>query len=71
MNIPQMLYDSEINFSIETFWDCGFDVRLGDKINGWKDKGYYRDWDSAMVALTAMAVKHYPDSTFTKNMRAL
>jgi hypothetical protein len=26
----QELYDREINFKIEAFWDGGFDVALGD-----------------------------------------
>lgn len=30
------LYRSEINVSIVTFWDMGWDVALGDEINGWK-----------------------------------
>lgn len=30
------LYRSEINCSISTFWDMGWDVRLGDEMNGWK-----------------------------------
>jgi hypothetical protein len=28
------IYDSEINVRISWFWDCGFEVRLGDEING-------------------------------------
>jgi hypothetical protein len=30
----QQLYDSEINFEVSCFWDAGFDVRLGDAVNG-------------------------------------
>jgi len=32
------IYDSEINFKIQCFWDTGFDVYLGDELNGFKDK---------------------------------
>lgn len=30
------LYRSEINCSISTEWDGGWDVKLGDEMNGWK-----------------------------------
>jgi hypothetical protein len=30
----QRIYDSEINAEISWFWDGGFTVRLGDKMNG-------------------------------------
>jgi len=30
----QRIYDSEINAEITWFWDGGFTVRLGDKMNG-------------------------------------
>lgn len=30
----QRIYNSEINFSISTFWDGGFNVKLGDSMNG-------------------------------------
>jgi hypothetical protein len=40
MSILQRLYDSEINFEVARFYDAGFDVRLGDHLNGFvvKDK---------------------------------
>jgi hypothetical protein len=34
MSILQRLYDSEINFEVAGFYDAGFDVRLGDALNG-------------------------------------
>ena len=30
----QKIYGSEINVEIGWFWDCGIEVRLGDKMNG-------------------------------------
>jgi hypothetical protein len=30
MDELQALYDSEINFTISTFWDAGFKWKLGD-----------------------------------------
>jgi hypothetical protein len=37
VSILQRLYDSEINFEVSCFWDAGFDVRLGDAVNGFLD----------------------------------
>jgi hypothetical protein len=33
-DLPQQLYDREINFSISCFWDDGFTVKIGDELNG-------------------------------------
>jgi squalene cyclase len=35
-DIPQQLYDHEINFSISAFWDGGFMVKIGDELNGFR-----------------------------------
>lgn len=32
--VMQRLYDSEINVSISSMWDGGWDVKLGDEMNG-------------------------------------
>jgi hypothetical protein len=67
MSIPQALYDSEINFSISTFWDGGFDWALGDGINGWHEKGRADTYDAALQALRLAAMKHFPASMFAKS----
>ena len=33
--ILQRLHDSEINFLLWCFWDCGLRWALGDELNGW------------------------------------
>ena len=62
----QALYDSEINFEISTFWDAGFDWKLGDEMNGWKDDGHAGTLGLAVQDLKAAAIKHFPNSTFSK-----
>jgi hypothetical protein len=42
MSIFQRLYDSEINFEVSGFYDAGFDVRLGDALNGFLVEGRSR-----------------------------
>ncbi len=65
MKVLQELYDSEINFSISTFWDGGFDWKLGDEMNGYKAEGSEDTLESAIFYLRRAAIFYYPDSTFT------
>lgn len=37
--ILRRLYDSEINIEISSFWDGGYDFRIGDTANGFKQIG--------------------------------
>jgi len=69
MDTLQKLYDSEINFEISTFWDAGFDWKLGDEMNGYKDGGQVDSLGDAAIALAIAAVKHFPDSVFAKEWR--
>ena len=72
MNTLQKLYDSEINFEISTFWDAGFDWKLGDEMNGYKEVcegGCCDTLETAVIALAIAAVKHFPDSVFAKEWR--
>lgn len=68
LDVMQRLYKSEINFSISTFWDAGYTVRLGDDMNGFvaDDGPYYYAFDEIAGALDRMARKHYPDSDYAK-----
>ncbi len=34
LSAPQRYYDAERNFTVGCFWDAGFDLRLGDTMNG-------------------------------------
>jgi hypothetical protein len=62
----QALYDSEINFSISTLWDAGFDWALGDELNGFVAEGQQRKLSAAIAELCSVAVKRYPTSEFSK-----
>ena len=62
----QALYDSEINFSISTFWDGGFDWKLGDEMNGYKANGTSEQIDEAIWSLAMAAKEHYPNSEFVR-----
>lgn len=69
MNVFQDLYDSEINFKISTFWDGGFDLWLGDDLNGYQAEGCVRTWDEVEKWFIDAAIKHYPDSVFARDYK--
>jgi squalene cyclase len=64
------LYDSEINYSISCFWDCGWTVKLGDPLNGWAAEAYCDSWDEAAQFLRRAAITAYPDSSFAEKHRS-
>jgi hypothetical protein len=65
MSIIQDLYDNEINFIIEAFWDAGFEVRLGDAKNGFRAHAVLRRWTEVEEWLIEAARVHHPSSPFT------
>ncbi len=64
MSIMQELYDSEINVSISTFWDGGYDLKLGDDMNGFRAEGNVDFWEQIEPWFTQKALEHWPDSDF-------
>ena len=64
----QRLYDSEINFSLATFWDGGFIVKLGDPKNGYKAEATVKTFEEAVAWLRAQARIHFPNSEYVKNL---
>jgi len=67
MSILQRLYESGINFEVSGFYDAGFDVRLGDHLNGFIAKGKVETWADAEAWLREQAVAHFPDSKFAQD----
>lgn len=64
MSVLQDLYDSEINFVIDTFWDGGFDLKLGDGANGYLAHGNVDRWGQVGPWFTEQTLLHFPDSLF-------
>ena len=67
----QALYDSEINWRIDTFWDSGFrwHLGLGDNVGApWDAEGEEDSLDAAISQLVAAAIEHFPDSEFTRGL---
>jgi hypothetical protein len=67
MSVFQRLYDSEINFEVSGFYDAGFDVRLGDALNGFLSAGRVETWGDAEAWLREQALAHFPDSKFAQD----
>ncbi|MCK1387340.1 hypothetical protein [Bradyrhizobium sp. 21] len=69
--ILQDLYDSEINFTIATFWHAGFQIKLGlgDEVNGFDATGTADNLVDAVEWLRVQAIKKYPESVFATNYR--
>lgn len=64
------LYDSEINVRIESFWDASWRVALGDSVNGYQWPEWdFCELDEIVDALRELAKEHYPNSTYTKNLK--
>jgi hypothetical protein len=68
LEIPQELYDSEINFSISCFWDAGFEIRLGSG-PGFDAEGLTYSYAEACRWLKEATVRRYPESDFAKKYR--
>ena len=70
MTVPQRLYDSEINYGISCFWDGGWEVALGDDMNGHKAEASLDSYNEVLVWLDQQARKHYPESYYATGKRA-
>lgn len=67
--ILQDLRDSEINFSIVAFYDNGFEVKLGDDLNGFVAAGNAQEFSAVVEWLLVRAIERYPESMFAKTYR--
>lgn len=63
-NVLAALYDSEINVNISSFWDGGFEVKLGDGMNGFDAETTVQHSTEIAAWLKSEAIKAYPESRF-------
>jgi hypothetical protein len=64
----QRIYDSEINVRIESFWDGGWRLLLGDALNGFTPQQSARTAEEIAPTLQAMIKEHYPDSAYARSI---
>jgi hypothetical protein len=64
--VLQALYRSEINVTISCFWDGGWEVQLGDQLNGFVAETWFDNakLDDAAAWLADNAKRHFPKSEF-------
>lgn len=65
-DVIDRLYASEINWEVSTFWDAGYEVKLGDHMNGYVAEANIALWSDVVDWLDRQARVHYPDSTYGK-----
>jgi len=65
-NLFEKLYESEINLSFSWFWDTGFDVKIGDEMNGFITEFSDHDIDKCIEWIKTKVKELYPDSKFAK-----
>lgn len=63
----QKIYESEINVSIETFFDDGVSVKIGDNLNGFKFRKTLKTYSEAMETIIQKVQELYPDSIYSKD----
>jgi hypothetical protein len=61
--VLQTLYDSEVNFAIETDWDGDFHWRLQNDPE-WSARGTGSSLAEAVQQLAAAAIRSFPGSNF-------
>ena len=62
----KQLYDSEINLQFSWFWDTGFDIKIGDIMNGFSTEFNSYDLDECEQWIIDTVIELYPNSLFTK-----
>ena len=65
------LYESEINILIDWMWDSGIQVKIGDRLNGFKEVRLFEieKFDEIEEWIETKVKNHFPDSTFAKTYR--
>jgi hypothetical protein len=66
----QRIYDREINVEIEWFWDCGIEVRLGDKINGFLAEERLKSTSEMLPWLQEAIARFLTVSTYASRLDA-
>jgi hypothetical protein len=69
-SILQGLYESEINFTVSSRWDCGFRWKLGDQRSGFLAEGSAATLERAVSDLAHAAIEHFPHSAFARGYRS-
>ena len=64
----QKIYDSGICFSISTFWNAGFTIKLGNYRNRLEAEAVFKTLDEAIFWLQGQVKARFPDSTYASQL---
>lgn len=66
--LMQRIYDFEVNIAVAfaSFWDGGFEVKIGDTLNGFAAEDQVLSWAEAEKWFRMKMIELYPDSKFAK-----
>lgn len=70
MDMIDGLYESEINFTISSFWDEGFTAKIGDTMNGFDEQKTFDTFWEAVDWVAHRAVELYPESSYSCKFKA-
>jgi hypothetical protein len=68
-NLIKQLYESGINLQFGWFWDAGFNVKIGDDMNGFVAEFSDYDIDKVLKWIEENVKKHFPGSGFDKTYK--
>lgn len=63
------LYESEINILIDWMWDSGIQVKIGDRMNGYKAVKLFDDFNDIENWIEEQVKYYFPGSTFAKTYK--
>ncbi|NVM41382.1 hypothetical protein HWX16_13715 [Ochrobactrum intermedium] len=66
LEVFKAAYDSEINIYLASFWDAGWEVRIGDEMNGFLAEKRFRDIDKVAPWVKEQVIIHFPFSAAAK-----
>jgi hypothetical protein len=69
VDVLKRIYESEINFSIRTFWDAGVEVAILDGYGDIVWRGVYETYDLAIAKLVEKVLEIYPGSEFAQEVK--
>jgi len=69
-DVLSRLYASEINCGMQSFWDAGWDVWIGDEANGKRAIARSLNVDEIPEWLHSAALEHFPQSAYAREERA-
>lgn len=69
MDVLKRIYESEINFSVKTFWDAGVEVAILDGYGDIVWREFYETYDLAITKLVEKVLEDCPESEVARGIK--